>query len=1043
MKLLCELTLQLSLLGRFEVRLGEQVVTQFDSDKARALLAYLVIEGNRPHRRQNLGYLFWSDYPEAQALKNLRQTLYRLRQAFAASLSEGESLLLIAPQEVRLNPEVPIHSDYHRFQRLLGEVAGHAHRRLGLCPLCLPKLDQAIALFQGELLSGLTLHGSAAFEDWLFERREELLEQALSALRTLAETAERRGDHPSVRRYARRLIELSAFDETAYRQLMRSLAQDGQRNAALSHYKALKRQLRSALGIEPMTETTALYTRILQEEAVSAKETALLRQFPVFLTSFLGRQTELAAVLEALASCTGRLVTLCGQGGVGKTRLAIEAARIIGPLFKNGAAFVDLQALQTLDQVLLSLAETLNLPLQGQANLPLRAQVLAGLKHAGEILLILDNCEHLPLAELVAEFLQTAPEVVILATSRARLGLQAERVFLLSGLPYLPSERANPTESISVQLFLQRAFPLALEGQDLRPVAKICELLEGLPLGIELAAACAATTPLDQIATAIEQNLDALNSTCPDVAERQRSLRAMFEHSWRLLDKEEQAALMQLATFKGGFQVEAAQAIGAIHEHMLRTLWQKSLLAFEATSGRYQMHPTLQYFAAEKLKAAPLTSSLAQIRHASYFTSFVRQRERHLRTLRQRQVQNEIGTELQNILAAWEWAIDHQELSLLRQLMQGLYLYYESKSWFEQGVEVFQRAIQAVKRADILDAGALALLAALLGRQAVFYRQLSQYHRADSALKEGFSLLEGQDLSEEKAFLLTQKAWIAFLQARYRQAWHWAEQSLQGYQRLGNPLEIGDSLVLLGWTAFELGKFDEAASLCERAKTVCDAAEYAWGSQYALYGLGLVKRAQGECAAARQLFDQNYQFCEQMDYLWGAALAQINLGLVALVCGDAPQAAQSFQQSLQTCERIGNGWGVAQSYKGLGYVALEQGEYPAARQHAERSLNHYRQMHDDDGMADSYLILCQAAWETQETTRAWDYLEKAVRAIQRSENGFREARTFYHRARIYQAEGRQELAETWFLKTLSHPACEWWFAQKAQGELQKGLARRQ
>ncbi|RCK72024.1 MAG: Transcriptional regulator, LuxR family [Anaerolineae bacterium] len=1039
MKLLGESTLRLSLLGGFEVRVGEQSITQFDSDKARALLAYLVMEGDRAHRRQTLSYLFWSDYPEAQALKNLRQTLYRLTQAFAASLPDGVTLLQITPQDVRLNPQLVIDSDYHRFRQLLGEANAHLHRRLTLCPLCLQKLDQAVALFRGNLLSGLSLHGSAAFEDWLFERREELVDQTLNALTALTQAAGRRGDHLAVRRYAYKQIHLSAIDETAYRELMRSLAQDGQRNAALAHYKTLKRQLRSELGIEPMAETTALYNSLVQEEPLGVQAAAPLRHFPTILTSFLGRQAELDMLLDALAAGSGRLVTLCGPGGVGKTRLALEAAQVIGPLFENGAAFLNLQALQTPEQVMISLAETMNLPLQRQANRSLRSQVLTGIQHAGEFLLILDNCEHLPLAEFIAELLQAAPQLVILATSRARLGLQAERVLLVQGLPYPQSETANPAESVAVQLFLQRAASFAMEWQELAPVARICALLEGLPLGIELAAACSAHTPLDQIATAIEQNLDALDSTYPDVVERQRSLRAVFEHSWKLLDKEEQAALMQLAIFKGGFQIEAAQFVGAIHERTLKSLWQKSLLAFEAAAGRYTMHPTLQYFAAEKLRAVPLTASLAQIRHASYFATFVSQRAQPLRTLQQQQVQKEIGRELQNILAAWEWATDHQDLSLMRQLMQGLYLYYEAKSWFEEGMRIFQQGIRALRSLKVLDASAMALLAALLGRQAVFYRQLSQYRRAEEAVKEGCALLEGHELSEEKAFLLHQKAWIAFLQARYHQASEWAEQSLQGYQRLENPMGIGDALVLLGWTAYELGYYPQAAALCERARTVCEAVDYAWGSQYALYGLGLVKRAQGDSAAARQLFEENYQFCEQMDFVWGAALALINLGLVALVGGDVPEAAQAFQQSLQICERIGSKWGVAQSYKGLGYVALEQKAYPSARYHAEQSLKLYRQMADHDGMADCYLILCQAACETHQTRQAWGYLKKAEDAIQHSENGFREARTFYHRARIYQVEGEQDLAEAWFLKTLAHPACEGWFAQKAQAEIQKGL----
>jgi len=403
----------------------------------------------------------------------------------------------------------------------------------------------------------------------------------------------------------------------------------------------------------------------------------------------------------------------------------------------------------------------------------------------------------------------------------------------------------------------------------------------------------------------------------------------------------------------------------------------------------------------------------------------------------QRQAQREIGDELQNVQAAWRWVVKNRNRPLIRILVEGLYLYYESKSWFEEGVQVFEQAIEKVREMTLADAQAAFLLADLLGKQAVFYRQLSQYVLASSRIEEGLKLLHDQVESAEKAFLTLQMAWICFLQARYLEAQAWAQESLQLSQALDNLRGIGDSLYLLGWTAYERGQFNEAETLCSRAKTICEEIDYEWGSQYALYGLGLVKHAQGHTDAAQRFFLQNCHFCEEREYRWGAALAQINLGLVELSRGDKHTAHQFFQCSLHTCQEIGNPWGIAQSYKGLGYVALEERDYEAARSYAEQSLHLYRQMEDQDGIADCLLILCQVAYANDQVALAWEYLTTAEEMVARSQNRFREARTFYQRAKIYLQEGDQQQAAEWLQKTLHHPACEWAIAQKARIDLQR------
>jgi len=315
------------------------------------------------------------------------------------------------------------------------------------------------------------------------------------------------------------------------------------------------------------------------------------------------------------------------------------------------------------------------------------------------------------------------------------------------------------------------------------------------------------------------------------------------------------------------------------------------------------------------------------------------------------------------------------------------------------------------------------LLRRLLGRQAALHRQMGQYEQALALLEAGLAL-PGLPSDEEHAFLLLQRAWVAFLQAQYAQARTWAEAGLARYRALGQLAGGGDGLALLGWTAYELGDYAAAEALCREAQAVCEQTGYAWGVQYAVYGLGLVKRAQGDYATAQQCFRENLAFCEQIGYLGGMAQAHINLGLTALAQGEAEAAEGVFRQSLTLSESIEHRWGIAQSYKGLGEVTLAGGDCPAAQTWAQRSLALYQQMQDHDGQGDCLLILSAAAQGRGARAAAWQALEQAEALIRASENGFRAARALCRRAELLLWEGQTAQAEALFAETRRHPACE-------------------
>lgn len=331
--------LSLSLLGAFEVTLNGEPVTAFEYDKVRALLAYLAVEADRPHRRETLAGLLWPDRPERNARQNLSQALFNLRRA-TGDREAHPSFLKITPQTLQFNPLSDYDADVTTLAALVAGCRAHNHHRLETCDLCADKLQQAAALYQGEFLAGFSLPDSPAFEEWSLLNRERLHRLAVEALHHLADYYQRRNDFEEALRYAWRQAELEPWQENAHRQLMRLLACSGQREAALARYETCRRLLAEELGIEPAEETTRLYEQIRTGERFSPLPSRPPAPPPSFLAAapqpagppapFVARERELAQLDEflnlALAG-RGRVVFVTGNTGLGKTTLMQEFAR--------------------------------------------------------------------------------------------------------------------------------------------------------------------------------------------------------------------------------------------------------------------------------------------------------------------------------------------------------------------------------------------------------------------------------------------------------------------------------------------------------------------------------------------------------------------------------------------------------------------------------------------------------------------------------------------------------------------------------------------
>ncbi len=398
--------LSIHLLGSFHVTLDGQPVTSFGYDKVRALLAYIAVEQEYPHRREALAGLLWPDQSDKSAHDSLRNALAKLRHAIGDQDAQPP-YLIINHEEIQFNGSSDHSLDVDAFASLLEESEHHPHTSLEACPLCLGRLEQATVLYRGSFLADFYLPDSQPFEEWCTVKCEQLQRKALEAFHALVDAHINRSDLSQALRYVYRLLEMEPLYEKSHRQLMRLLALNGQHNVAIAHYKQLQQLLVNELGVEPEDESQALYHQILSE----TRGELSIGNLPASVTPFIGRQAELAEIKSRLEDPGCRLLTILGPGGVGKTRLALEAAHEQRYNFPHGAYLVPLSSLNGLEALIPAISESLRLSPGSSKNL--RQQLLDYLRQKS-LLLVMDSFEQvLEGNEIAVELLREAPKLKV------------------------------------------------------------------------------------------------------------------------------------------------------------------------------------------------------------------------------------------------------------------------------------------------------------------------------------------------------------------------------------------------------------------------------------------------------------------------------------------------------------------------------------------------------------------------------------------------------------------------------------------------------
>jgi predicted ATPase/DNA-binding SARP family transcriptional activator len=859
--------LQVYLLGAFRVERDAQTI-HFSTRKVESLFAFLVLHPE-PHPREKLAALLWGDSTDEQARHSLRTALATIRKEL------GDDVLIADRETVQIDPGFAIWVDAREISDFKFQIADWNAQSEIL------NLKSAIDLLPD------------FYDDWILPERERLRAIYLDALLQIAQQHRAKSEYARAIELAQKILAHDPANEKAHQHLIVCLAATGDRIGALVQFDSCAKILRDELGVEPSPETITLRDQIAQAFSGGKAREAMFTNLPHPLTSFVGREKEKREIREMMEGT--RLLTLTGSGGAGKTRLAIQVATELANAnrFTSGVWWVELAALSDAARVPQAIASAFDL--RESSDTPI-ATLLVNVLRTKQVLIVLDNCEHLidACAQIVETLLTACPALKLIATSREALNLAGEVVWRVPSLAIADAEHLPPLDQLAqydaVQLFAQRARAVApnwtLEG-NARAVAQICARLDGMPLALELAAARVKGLSVEQIAQRLDQRFQFLASGSRTAPTRQQTLRATIDWSFDLLTETERVLLRRLGVFVGGWTLDAAEAIvgqdGILPHNVLELLLRlidKSLVLVETRDGatRYRMLETIREYAREKLAQASEAEKFFR-RHLEWFLQFAVDTDSKLYKPGMSAGFKLLDAEIDNCRAALAWAFENGQGAAGTQLNAALVWYFfnrnhyrEAKIWSEKA-EALTRDAPAAIRADALFA--LGYAVGVIGQVA----------RAETNLQAALPL----------------------------------------YRETKNRWRVGRVLTVLGVMAVRQGKRDQAEQYLQEALALYRAIGDTWGITSALQNLDTFAERAGDFARAKAINEEGLRLSEELGDERMIARRLGDLARITYLQGDLKQAETLLKKAVLAVWQRKEYFSLFQSLETFAQVLVAQG----------------------------------------------------------------------------------------------------------------------
>lgn len=662
---------------------------------------------------------------------------------------------------------------------------------------------------------------------------------------------------------------------------------------------------------------------------------------PVSPTPLIGREHELRVITKQLRDPACRLLTLTGPGGIGKTRLSIEAGHELETEFADGVYLISLGSIGITETIIPTIADVLGMGFSGPADPIVQ---LANFLRTKKILLVIDNMEHLlEGGRRLGDILQQTQHVKMLVTSREPLRLQWEWLFEVQGLPLPEEAYADLENNSAIQLFIQRARQtsqnFSLESEDVTAILRICKMVGGLPLAIELAASWVRMLSCREIAQELEKSLDFLETKKLDVPQRHRSIKTVFDHSWILLTDEERDLLKKLSVFQGGFTREAAISATGTSLFLLSSLVDKSLLRHSKNPDRYDVHELIRQYTFAQLQSDAKEEELASLKYAIYYSDWIASLEAPFKSAKQPQTSQLIRAETCNWHCSWHWAVDNQRLDLLRKMIPCLNWYFEVHGYYDEAISAFKAAVDgfyakgapASLKSDkekstfafLVDSlgwfearkGNIELAVQLLRRSLEIARETNDTEALYYIYGNwGYISLNTGEISEAgrmtmeslnygKALSLWHTAIpisvlgiVAYQQGNLNEAYRQLTESLNIWRTVGDPRGLVFCMLYLGMTAIALKDIPDARAILQESNDIAEANMDRWAHAFGLDMLGIAAQAQGQHEEAQNYFLQSITLYKEIGDQFNSIQTAVRLGQTYAALRSNEEAERLFRE---------------------------------------------------------------------------------------------------------------------------------------------------